>query len=721
MKRHLTLVLILVLAALGSVVAPRAFAQAADWHQITIPPLPAFHPREPKRIELPNGMVIFLQEDKELPLIDGVARIRGGSRSEPADKTGMLDIYGEVWRTGGTKTQTGDQLDDFLEIRAAKVETNNDADSTEISWSCLKGDFDDVFKVVTDLLRSPEFRQDKVDLAKSEEADSISRRNDQVSQIASREALKLAYGAQNPYARQAEYATVAAINRQDLLDWYGKHVQPNNIILGVVGDFDAAAMEAKLRTAFGAWPKGPAVEPPKIQFEPAKPGFYLIPKPDVNQSNIRMVELGIRRDNPDYYAVQVFNEAFGGGFSSRLVQSIRTAQGLAYSVGGGIGTAFDHPGVVRLSMGTKSGSTVEAIQGLFAEIDNLAKKPVTDDEIKRAKDAILNSFVFNFDSPDKVLRERMAYEFYGYPADFLERFQAGVEKVNTADVARVIPKYLHKDQLAVLVVGNTSEFDKPLTSLGPVTNIDIAIPPPPGEKPEASAQPATSNAEGKALAAKVVQAMGGRARLQSVKALRADFNVTRKTPQGDVPMTMRSTIVFPDHMHVAAQGGPMGAFTIVVSPEASFVSIAGMGVRDLPESQKTDTLMQIKRDMIFLGQHVDDSSFVFAGAGTEKIGSVNAGIVDISGAGVAMRWYVDPQSGQLLRESYEGEGRTGPEQDVTDLADWKTTDGLTLPFLHKNKQNGEDASTVQFTSIQINPKVDSTLFDKPASEAKATP
>src|SRR6185312_11157556 len=97
-----------------------AQAQATNWKQINIPKLPAFHPKEPKRIELPNGMVIFLQEDHELPLMGGTLRIRGGERSEPANKTGMLDIYGDVWRTGGTKTQTGDQLDDYLEARAAK-------------------------------------------------------------------------------------------------------------------------------------------------------------------------------------------------------------------------------------------------------------------------------------------------------------------------------------------------------------------------------------------------------------------------------------------------------------------------------------------------------------------------------------------------------------------------------------------------------------------------
>ena len=452
---------------------------AQDWKQIPIPQLPAFHPQQPKRIQLPNGMVIFLQEDHELPLIDGIARIRGGSRSEPAAKVGLVSLYGEVWRTGGTKTQTGDQLDDYLEIRAAKVETDGNADSTTISLSCLKEDFNDVFKVFHDLLRDPEFRDDKLDLARREAFDSISRRNDDVGQIARREAAKLAYGANNPYAREAEYATVAAVTRQDLIDWHQAYVHPNNIIIGIVGDFDSAQMEAKLRSAFESWTKGPAAKEPEIHFDPPKPGYYLVKKEDVNQSNIRMVGLGTTRKNPDYYSIEVFNEVLGGGFSSRLVQSIRTAQGLAYSVGGGIGTAFDHPGVLRFAMGTRSNATVESIQSLYAEIDKLKTDPITDEEIKRAKDSILNAFVFNFDSPDKVLRERMAYEFYGYPADFLEQYRAGIEKVTPAEVNRVWEKYLHKDQLAVLVVGNTSEFDKPLSSLGAVKELDITIPPPP--------------------------------------------------------------------------------------------------------------------------------------------------------------------------------------------------------------------------------------------------
>ena len=134
-------------------------------------------------------------------------------------------------------------------------------------------------------------------------------------------------------------------------------------------------MEAKLRAAFEAWPKGGELPKEEIQYHPAKPGYYLIPKDDVNQSNIHMVTLGTTRNNPDYYAISVFNEAFGGGFSSRLFNDIRTKRGLAYEVGGGIGANFGHPGILQFVIGTKSKSTIESIEALDEDIDNLAKHP----------------------------------------------------------------------------------------------------------------------------------------------------------------------------------------------------------------------------------------------------------------------------------------------------------------------------------------------------------
>lgn len=475
MKRGILSSLI-VFIAMCLVSGAAQLAAQTSWKQVPIPKLPPFKPAEPKRIELPNGMVIFLQEDHELPLIDGTARIRSGERDVPANKAGLIDIYGEAWRTGGTKTQTGDQLDDFLEQRAAKVETGGGADSTTISWSCLKEDFDDVFRVFDDLLRNPEFRSEKIEIAQKGLYDGISRRNDDPQQIAGREAAKLVYGAHSPYARVPEYVTVAAVTRQDLVDWRARTVQPNNIILGVVGDFDSAKMEARLRDAFGSWPKGTSAKEPASKPDPAKPGYYLVEKTDVNQSDIQMLALGTTRRNPDYFAISVFNEAFGGGFSSRLFSDIRTTKGLAYAVGGGIGTGWDHDGMLRMMVRTKSSTTFESIQALDEEIAGLARNPLNDEEIARAKDSILNSFIFRFDSPDKVLQEKMAYEFYGYPLDFLEKYQQGIEKVTKDDVARVAAKYLHRDQMALLVVGKATDFDKAPESLGPVRKLDITIP-----------------------------------------------------------------------------------------------------------------------------------------------------------------------------------------------------------------------------------------------------
>ena len=483
----LTLLFFIIPTAVSTVVAQQQTAASAttssaagglpaSWQQIPVPPLPKWTAAQPKRIELANGMIIFLQEDHELPLINGQATIRGGTRSEPADKVGMLDIYGDVWRTGGTSKMTGDQMDDFLEAHAAKLETDDNKESTTVSFDCLKGDFDDVFRLSLDLLRDPAFREDKIELAKNELNTTIARRNDSSQGIADREAAKLVYGKGNPYSRSPEFATVAAVTRDDLLGWFKQHVAPNNMILGIAGDFDSAAMEKRLRAAFDGWKRGPQVGKPDIPFTPAKPGLYAVDKPDVNQSQIRFVTLGIERSNPDYFAVQVMNQVLSGGFSSRLMADLRTKRGLAYSVGGGLGAGWDHRGMFWLTIATKSASTVDAIQGMREDLAKFKADPPTPVEMTFAKDAILNSFIFRFDTPEKVLRERMTYEFYGYPLDFLEKFRTGIEKVTAADVNRVVQKYVHPEQFAVLVVGKTSEFAKPLAVLGPVTKIDISTP-----------------------------------------------------------------------------------------------------------------------------------------------------------------------------------------------------------------------------------------------------
>ena len=250
--------------------------------------------------------------------------------------------------------------------------------------------------------------------------------------------------------------------------------------MSISGDFDPVAMEAKLRATFEPLAKVSPLPPHHEAFHDPSQSVYFINKEDVNQSNIEIMGLGTDRRNPDVPSLAVMNEILGGGFGSRLFQKVRTELGLAYAVGGGYGFDYDHPGMFRVMVMTKSASTVDATKAALTEIAGMNEKPFTEAELKRAKDDILNSFLFRYDTREKVLAESVRLEFYGYPANYLETYKAALEKVSLADLGAVAKKYIHPDKLAVLVVGNGPEIKPGLDELapGPAHPIDITIPQP---------------------------------------------------------------------------------------------------------------------------------------------------------------------------------------------------------------------------------------------------
>ncbi|MBV8543767.1 MAG: insulinase family protein [Acidobacteria bacterium] len=706
-----------VFAAATALLSLPALAQVSDYHDIKTPPLHQIQLPQPKRVQLANGMVIFLMEDHELPLIQGRARIRGGSRDVAAEKTGLAGILGGAWRTGGTQSKTGDDLDDFLEARAARVETGVGDDSSNVSMSVLKGDFDTVFPIFVDVLEHPAFRQDKVDLAKTQTTTGISRRNDDPKGIADREMSKLGYGSDSPYARVTEYSTVNGITRDDLVAFHSKYVHPNNIILSFVGDFDAAAMEQKIRAAFGSWPKGPqAPIAAPTGGTPAKAGVYYVAKDDVTQSNIYVVHggTGVQRNNPDFYATQVMNEILSGGFSGRLMNDIRTQRGLAYGVGGGVDTNFDRPGLFHIWMGTKSGSTVEAVNALRTDLSDLQSKPFTADELAQAKDAILNAYVFTADSKAKILAQRVNLEFYGYPADYYQQYPARLQAVTADDVARVAKKYVSPNQVSVLVVGKEKDFDKPLSSLGTVTPIDITIPEP-GAKPAAMggaaaapSKPASSSPEGIALIKKIQTFVGGKAKIDAVQTTHTVGSMQVQTPQGPMDIEADTITKYPDYSRRIMKT-PMGEMTMVSTPEGAFMS-SPMGSQDLPGSQRTAMRNESRADIIAILKNIDNPKYTFTTAGTEKVGTVDAQVLTVDADGTAVKWLVDPTSGKILRrvaQSPRGES-------ITDYTDWKSFDGITLPVAFTNTTAGQQSGSGKLTTMEINPTVDPKIFEKPA-------
>jgi predicted Zn-dependent peptidase len=464
----------LILIAFLSILTVAAPAPAQD-HPSELPsPKPLrYEPPGVERVTLQNGIEVFLLEDHELPLFNATAYIRTGSVYDPPDKAGLAGLVGAVMRTGGTKTRTGDDLDEELEFLSASVETGISEESGTASLSVLAKDIDRGLAIFADVLMNPEFRQDKLDLAKAQTLDGIRRRYDNPGEIARWEFRKIVWGKESPWARRSTVESVSRITREDLVAFHQKYVHPNHVLLGVAGDFQKADLLPRLEKAFAAWRPVPVQLPEVQKTNPDfKPGVYLVRK-ELSQSTIRIGHVGIQRHSPDQYAVAVMNEIFGAGtFTSRLGTEVRSSQGLAYAVFGSILDGVNG-GMFLTVCQTKAETTARAIALMKNIIAKMQTEPITDQEMQDAKNALINSFIFKYASPAQIVGQKVSLKYDGYPDDYLETYIERIQKVTKEDVLRVARQYIRPDGLAVFVLGKPEKFDRPMTDFGPVSPVSL--------------------------------------------------------------------------------------------------------------------------------------------------------------------------------------------------------------------------------------------------------
>ncbi len=463
-------------AAIKAAVTPRPTAERAfhriDPRHFKSAPL-KFTPPQTTRTTLDNGMTIFLLEDHELPTVHAFAAIRTGSIYEPADKLGLATLTGTVMRSGGTTSVPADKLNEELEFMAASIETNISTEEGTASLFVMKKNLDRGLQLFADVLEHPAFAEDRLAIAKGQLKEAIRRRTDVPSQLAGLEYNMMLYGPNHPLARIPTAETVDRITRADLVAFHDKYFHPNEMILGISGDFKTDDMIAKLKEVFQGWKKVPvtypAVEPVKVEYHRS---VNLIDRP-IDQSNVRMGQISIKQSNPDFFALSVMNSILGSGFHSRLVNQIRTTMGLAYSVGSILDPGQRDYGDFTIEFETKTGATVKAIDTAIQEVKRMQETLVTPEELSTAKDIVLNTFVFQFSNSAQIVARRVNLDYFGLPADFLETYRDKVAQVTREDVERVAKEYLHPDQFVILVVGNAKKFDQPLSTLGPVNTITV--------------------------------------------------------------------------------------------------------------------------------------------------------------------------------------------------------------------------------------------------------
>ncbi|MGV8059363.1 MAG: M16 family metallopeptidase [Smithellaceae bacterium] len=427
------------------------------------PPL-HFNLPDAERIVLDNGIVLYIMEDHELPLVSINALIKTGTMYDPSGKEGVAELTAYLMKTGGTQKLTSSEIDNQFDFMAASPAITVSLDSAQIDFSLLNKDIDQGLDLLSQILITPAFEQNKFDLARGLKNEELRRLKDDPQRLAVREFNRLIYR-DNPRGRFSSGKSLKNIERADLIKFHRNFFQPQNIMFAVTGDINREEAVSKIKRYFGNWQsRGNFVNPPAPpRNSPA--GLFYIDK-DIPQSTIITGQLSPGKNNPDFYAFTVLDFIIGsGGFPSRIFSAIRNNEGLAYSAGSFYRAKSDH-GVFAAYAFTKTESTCKTLSLMESVLNNVQADTITTQEIEWAKRSINNGFIFSFTSPEQIAWQQMKLEYDHLPADFLSSYRNKIENIQVDDLQKIAGRYLDKKNTNTLILGNSKKFGKILTGKG---------------------------------------------------------------------------------------------------------------------------------------------------------------------------------------------------------------------------------------------------------------
>ena len=407
-----------------------------------------------QREVLPSGMVLLVSEKHAVPIVTATMLIQAGAVLDPSDKSGLANLTAELL-TQGTTTRSASQIGEAIEFVGGSLSVNAGQDVTTVSLSVLTKDLDLGLDLLADILLHPTFAPAEIQRKVQEVVADIKHKHEDPGEVSAEAFATLAFG-KHPYGRPAEgtETSVPTISREDIVRFHDLYYRPNRTILAVVGDVSPQDLRQRLEGRLGSWQAaGPAIQPPAPPAPLPGPVVRTIQR-DVTQANITLGHLGVRRDNPDYYAILVMNYILGGGgFNSRLVSKIRDENGWAYDIGSFF-APDKYAGAFTVSLQTKNEKAQEAIHAVLAEMRRIREQPVSDAELSDAKAYLTGSFPLRLDTSSKIARLLANIEFFELGLDYTDRFPGLIHAVTVADVQRVAQRYLDPARYVLAVVAD---------------------------------------------------------------------------------------------------------------------------------------------------------------------------------------------------------------------------------------------------------------------------